>query len=305
MSQATAFILRAFRITLLNIRTNKEICLVSVVTIAIAFSILGVFLLIFVNLNSLLATWNQQVQLVVYLQDNISKKERDALDKLIRENPEVEAAEFTSKETAWSKFKGTFSGKTDIIESLEFNPLPASISLQFKPSPKRLEAIRQFAETFKAQKGVESLEYGEKWIERFEAFMVFLRMFLLAVGGLLSFGLILIISNTIKLSIYSRKEEIELMLLVGARPRFVKTPFLLEGIFQAALGALISLLVIKGIHLYMTVEFGGKMSFILRGMNVQFVSKSFILAFMAVSMLIGWLGSFISMNRFMDSEVRK
>ena len=134
---------------------------------------------------------------------------------------------------------------------MTFNPLPASYNIRFRDYPNRLERIRKFAKELAGYDGVESLEYGEKWIVRFEKFMIVLRVFLLAVGGLLSLGLVLIISNTIKLSIYSRRDEIELMLLIGSTHRFVKIPLILEGILQGIAGALMALGLIKLIHFYM------------------------------------------------------
>ena len=120
---------------------------------------------------------------------------------------------------------------------LGFNPLPASYRIRFKVSDDRSLHISEFAEKIRGKPGVESVEYGEKWIGRFEKFMIICRVFLLGVGALLSLGLTLIISNTIRLSIYSRQDEIELMLLIGATPRFVKIPFLLEGVLQGLSGS--------------------------------------------------------------------
>jgi len=305
VNQTLQFFLRAARSTFLNIRTNRETSLVSVATIAVAFSILGLFLLVLVNLSALLTTWNRQVQLIVYLQDNISKVERTRLENLIVENPDIESSTFVSRKMAWDKFKKTFSGKAEILQSLEFNPLPASFNLQFKNSLGRLESIRRFAAVLERQSGVESLEYGEKWISRFAAFMVFMRLFLLAVGGLLSLGLVLIVSNTIKLSIYSRKDEVELMYLIGARPRFIRVPFLMEGAIQGLVGALVAVTIVKCIHLYMKFQFEETVHSLLKGANIQFISFPLIMLMIFASVFIGWLGSLLAVNQFMISEVKK
>ena len=151
---------------------------------------------------------------------------------------------------------------------------------------------------------MESVEYGESWILKFETFLAFLRLFLLAVGGLLIMGLILIISNTIKLSIYSRKEEIQLMALLGARPNFIKWPFLMEGMLQALVGALLSLGVIKIVYLYMKVQFQESMASLFRGIYIQFIPDSFALYILFGSLFSGWLGSYISINRFLKSELK-
>lgn len=292
--------------TISNIKTNLQVFLISVATITVAFSILGLFLVIFVNLNSFLTTWSKQVQLIVYLKDDISQSHRQALEQLISSNPDVESKTFISRDTAWANFKNTFSTqKSDFIDDLKFNPLPSSYNLKFKASSDRYTKIRQFAELFEGREGVESLEYGEKWLKAFEKFMLFTRIFLLAVGGLLALGLILIISNTIKLSFYSRQDEIELMLLIGATPNYVRVPFMMEGMLQGLLGGIFALSLIKFLQLYIKIQFQGSLQSIARGMEFQFLSQPLILGLLASTLLIGWVGSFISIQQFLSPAYKK
>lgn len=295
--------IQAARTTASNIKSNSQVFWVSIFTIAVALSILGLFLIIFVNLNSFLATWSKQVQLIVYLDDHIPSKQLNLLKKLILKNPDVESVTYITREEAWKKFKNTFSRKSSFLSDLEFNPLPGSYNIKIKPSPDRLAKIRQFAGVLKDKNGVESVEYGEKWIGAFEKFMIFIRVFLLAVGGILSLGLIFIISNTIKLSFYSRKDETELMLLIGATHRFVRVPFLIEGVLQGLLGAMIGLTLIKSIQLYLKFQFQGSLESITRGMEFQFLSQPLILALLAASAFIGWVGSHLSINQFLESDI--
>ncbi|MBI4389388.1 MAG: ABC transporter permease [Nitrospinae bacterium] len=289
------------RTTLNNLKSNRQVSLVTIATIAIAFSILGLFLVVFVNLDTFLTTWSREVQLVVYLDDSVSSKERESLERAIAGNPDVESIAFVSRETAWENFKNTFSAKSEFLKSLEINPLPASFNVQFKQTRDRVEKIRQFAETLRKSPGVESLEYGEKWIGRFEKFMVFLKVFLLAIGGLLGLGLIFIISNTIKLSLYSRQDEIELMLMVGATHGYIKAPFLMEGVAQALIGALISVGVIKFVHIHMKLQFQDTLEAIARGGGFLFVSFSQVLFLLLASAAVGWAGSYLSINQFLNS----
>ena len=295
---------RSARIAFSNIKSNTDVCAVSVITIMVAFSILELFLLVFANLDSLVETWNSQVQLIVYLDDSVSKKDQANLESLIANNKNIESTAFVSKQQAWQDFKKTFSDKALILDSLGFNPLPASLRLQFSYSPDRLDSIQKFSQILESQGGVESVEYGKNWIIKFETFLAFLRLFLLAIGGLLSVGLILIISNTIKLSIYSRKEEIELMALLGARPKLIKWPFLLEGMLQALVGALLSLGIIKIIYLYMKIQFQDSMSSLFRGIYIHFIPDIFALLVLIGSLFSGWLGSYIAINRFLKSELK-
>ena len=289
------------KITFSNIKSNKQLFFASVGTITTALSILGLFLFVYINLNSVLSFWNEQVQLIVYLDDEISNGEKKQLEKLFSSDPGVASFDYISREKAWENFQAMFSEKSSFLKGMGFNPLPASYNLTVKSSPKRLETIQALAKKLNQQTGVESVEYGEEWINRFEAFMILMRVFLLALGGLLCLGAVLIISNTVKLSVLSRKNEIELMLLTGATPGFIRSPFFLEGIFHGMLGALVSLSLLKGLHLYLVSRFQGSIETFGRGMDFKFISPSFAVIIIISSILVGWLGSYFSLQQFLGT----
>jgi cell division transport system permease protein len=291
--------MRILKTTFINIKSNKQLFFASVGTITTALSILGLFLFVYINLNSVLSFWNDQVQLIVYLDDEISSDKKKQLEKKFSSNPEVDEFNFVSREKAWENFQSMFSEKSSFLKGMGFNPLPASYNLMIKPSPERLKNIQSLAKKLNQQDGVESVEYGEEWINRFEAFMILMRVFLLALGALLCLGSVLIISNTVKLSVLSRKSEIELMLLTGATPGFIKFPFFLEGVFHGLLGAIVSLSLIKGLHLYLVNRLQGSIETFGRGMDFQFISMPFIVIIVLSSILVGWLGSYLSLQQFL------
>ena len=293
--------MRILKTTFNNIKSNKQLFFASVGTITTALSILGLFLFVYINLNSILSFWNDQVQLIVYLDDEIPNGEKKRLEKLFSSSPGVDSFDFVSREKAWKNFQSMFSEKSSFLKGMGFNPLPASYNLMIKPSPERLKHIQSLAKKLNQQDVVESVEYGEEWIIRFETFMILMRIFLLALGALLCLGAILIISNTVKLSVLSRKNEIELMLLTGATPGFIKFPFFLEGIFHGVLGALVSLTLMKGLHLYSVSQFQGSIETFGRGMDFQFIPLSFIAIIMLASILVGWLGSYLSLQQYLGA----
>jgi cell division transport system permease protein len=293
--------MKILKTTLSNIKSNKQLFFASVGTITTALSILGLFLFVYINLNSVLSFWNDQVQLIVYLDDEISSGERKQLEKLFSSNSKVDSFDFVSRDKAWENFQSMFSEKASFLKSIGFNPLPASYNLKIKSSSERLKSIQSLAKKLNREDGVESVEYGEEWINRFEAFMVLMRVFLLALGILLCLGAVLIIANTVKLSVLSRKSEIELMLLMGATPGFIKIPFFLEGIFHGVLGALISLSLMKGIHLYLVSRFQGSIETFGRGMDFQFIPPPFVMVIIITSILMGWLGSYLSLQQFLGA----
>ncbi len=300
MNSAIQALLIGFRTTITNVRANVQAFLISVATIAISIGILGLFLIIFFNLNGFLASWNQQVQLIVYLQDYISPSQKSNLEDMFKANTRVQSTEEVTKDQAWQEFRLSQAEKSDLKFDLGFNPLPSSYRIRFNVSQDRLRHISEFAKKIQSVQGVESVEYGKSWISRFESFMVFCRVFLMATGALLSFGLILIISNTIRLSIYSRQDEIELMLLIGATSRFIKIPFLLEGMLQGLLGALLSLGLMRIIYYYLRDKFQTSIAFITRGMDFQFIPEPFLLILVGSSVLIGLVASYISTYQYMQ-----
>jgi cell division transport system permease protein len=300
VNSALQALLIGFQATIANVRANMQTFLISIVTIAISIGILGIFLIIFFNLNGFLASWNQQVQLIVYLNDDISPAQKNNLEALFKDSSRVQSTEEVTKDRAWKDFRLSQADKSGMEFDLGFNPLPASYKVRFKLSDNRLTHISEFAEKIQSETGVESVEYGKNWISRFEKFMVFCRVFLMATGALLSFGLILIISNTIRLSIYSRQDEIELMLLIGATPGFVKIPFLLEGMLQGLCGSIFSMGLMGVIYYYLKSEFQVSIESIARGMDFQFISQPFLLSLVGLSVLIGLVASYISTYQYMQ-----
>jgi cell division transport system permease protein len=300
MSSVSQELLIGFQATIANVRSNIQTFMISVITIAISICILGFFLIIFFNLDGFFSSWNQQVQLIVYLKDDIPQSNKKDLENLFKHNSRVQSIEEITKDRAWEEFRKKQEKKLGLELDFDFNPLPSSYRINFKLSDNRLLYISQFANLIQNEPGVESIEYGKNWISRFEKFMVFCRVFLMATGALLSFGLILIVANTIRLSIYSRQDEIELMLLIGATPRFVKIPFLLEGMLQGLSGSLLSLGLMLVVYYYLKNEFQTSLDYISSGMEFHFIPQPFLLSLVGLSMMIGFVASYVSTCQYMQ-----
>jgi len=283
--------------TLSNILKNKQTFLLSVATITISIFILGLFLILFFNLNGILLNLNNQVQLIAYLSDDITPSQKSNLQEYISNVPKVESVTEVSREQAWMEFQSTMPDNLKNLMKLDFNPLPASLKIRFAEIDGRFNHIQEFANKLKKQKGIESLEYGKDWIARFEKFMAFSRIFLFALGSLLCLGLTFIISNTIRLSIYSRQDEIELMLLIGATPRFVKIPFLLEGMLQGLMGSVLALFFIGGVQFYLKKEFQLSVDFIAR--DFEFIGEPILLSLVGLSIFVGLIASYISTFQYL------
>ena len=137
-----------------------------------------IFLILFFNLNGILLKLNNQVQLIAYLSEDITPSQKSNLQEYISKAPKVESVTEVTREQAWAEFQSTMSDNLKTLLELDFNPLPASFKIRFVEIDDRFNHIQEFANKLKRQKGIESLEYGEDWIARFEKFMAFSRIFL-------------------------------------------------------------------------------------------------------------------------------
>jgi cell division transport system permease protein len=117
--------------------------------------------------------------------------------------------------------------------------------------------------------------------------------------------MIFIVSNTIKISIYTRKDELDLMLLLGARNQFIKAPLVMEGILQGIVGVIISLVVVKLVHVYLDFQFHGTLSSVFRGIEFQYLTNNLVLSMFCAGIFVGTFGSLVSVNQFLGRRFRE
>lgn len=222
--------------------------LASVCTIAVAFLIVGIFLLLAQNLGVALAQWREQYQVTVFLDDGITADQLALLKKRIANERAVRAMNFLSKVEALQAFKRELKGRESLLEGLGENPIPASFQLRIRDEYQTPEALRQLAGFLTRLEGVEDVQYGQEWIGRMAAALKVIRLVGLSVGVALGLASLLIVSNTVRLAIYARAGEIEIMRLVGATKMTVRLPFLLEGLVQGGAGAGLAVCLLFGAY---------------------------------------------------------
>ncbi len=235
------------REALVNLRRSGWVGLASISTITISFLIIGIFLLLTLRLNAVVAEWKEGFQVVVFLEDGITREQLDLLRKRLERENAVKAVAYTSKEEALAKFRQEFRGNESLLEGLG-NPLPASFQLKIREEYQTPEALKQLTTFLGRLEGVEDVVYGQEWVEHLSMIVQVLKVLGVGIGGVLAVGSLLIVSNTIRLGVYARAEEIEIMRLVGASRAYIGTPFILEGFFQGLLGSTVALLFLFGAH---------------------------------------------------------
>jgi len=279
-----------------NIRKNWLIHIISVSTMVISFLIFGTFLLLFYNVNTWIHGWGDTLSMSVYLEDGIDGATREKVLSLIRHLPGAEIDRIITKKQALIDLKRALGKEANVLEGLPRNPLPASIEVVFRPLHGKKPEPGEIRKKIEAFSGVEEVQYSEEWLRRFEGLMRIFRLAGLIIGGLLGLGVLFIVTNTIKLTIYSRQEEIEIMKLVGATDWFVKTPFLIEGSIQGAMSGFFSILLLYSGYALLSAKKADILGFAL--LDFIFIPHPYILTIFLVSVGLGLLGSFIALGRF-------
>jgi len=284
------------RQALLNMRRNLTVHILSLGTIVACLLILGAFLLLFGNLNNWLRQWGSALSMSIYLKDGTSAYKRDKIDSFIRALPKARIRRFISKEEAMHDLKAALGEEAGFLERLAHNPLPASYEVIFENAGTDDIHPEEIKEQLLALDGVEDVQHSRQWLKRLEGFLQVVRLMGYIIGGLLCLCVVFIVTNTIKLTIYSRRDEIEILKLVGATDWFVKLPFLLEGMIQGILGGGVAIVSLFLIYL----AFSSKEIYLIGPAPLEFIFlpvEYMVLAF-SLSMVLGILGSFIAIGRF-------
>ena len=288
-----------FEDALVNIRRSGWGGVASIATMAVSFVIVGIFLIITGNLGALVAEWKEQFQVTVFLEDGISGEQLALVRKRIQSERAVKAVTYMSKAEALQQFKRELQGKESLLEGLGENPIPASLQLRVHEAYQTPEALRQLTSSLSRVEGVEDVMYGQEWVDRLSSVIRLLRLLGLSVGLALGLASLLIVSNTIRLAVYARSEEIEVMRLVGATRLHIRAPFLLEGMIQGLLGAGLALLLLFGAYratLWQLQVTPGQIF----GMGVgSFLDPQWALLMVVAGAGVGAFGSLISVGRFL------
>lgn len=279
-----------------NFKQNLLYNLITATTIAITFIIFVSFLLIVLNLSVFKKNWVDRLQIIFYFSETATSKNIEEAKAFIAGLEEVETATFVSSAEALRILRSSLKGQDGILEGLTKNPLPPSLDIKLKREHLTVEGVEQFIQKIETNEYCDDIEYGQKWLDRFITLFDILKIIGFSFGGLLFLFTLFIISNTIKLMIYGRCDEIEIMRLVGATNRFIKLPFCIEGIMQGVLGSALSLLFI-----YLTVNLLmntliASLQFYLGSGNFIFLDVTITAYVLLLGAVLGLAGSLLSLN---------
>ncbi len=231
---------------LVSLRRSGRSAAISIATIAIAFLALGGFVLAAANLQSLVERWASSAELSVYLRDDVPEASRQALVDELTAHAAVAGVEFVSKDVALERFRRDFPELADVAASAD-NPFPPSIEVRLHTDPASSGAADVMATELTAREGVVDVRYDREWLARLMAIIASIRLAGVTAAAVLVLGAAFTVAAVVRLSLQARREEIDIMQLVGAPFAFIRGPSVAEGTILGGIGALFSLVLLWAI----------------------------------------------------------
>lgn len=220
--------------------------ILSVLTIAAALLVLGGFLLAAVNLDRAVSRWSAAAEFSIYLADDISSEQRVALNTLLENHPAVASRQYVSKADAAARFRRDFPDLAAGLNDLTQNPLPASIELRLDPAKAEGAAIEAFARQVSHAGGVADVRFDRRWLERLGRIATGVRWAGWILGAVLLAAAVLTVATVVRLALHARRDEVDIMHLMGAPLGLLRGPLVFEGVFQGGAGALVALAALYG-----------------------------------------------------------
>ena len=287
------YIAEAFR----GLRANSLVNLLAVGTISMAMLIVGFFLIVFFNVQSAVNVVGDRLEMSVYLRDGLTDHEKDFLQARLRSEPGVKKAAYLSKDEALSLFKKEIKGQEALVQGLGENPLPDSFELNIDRSYADTDQLEFMAKKFSGYPGVEDVSYGKQAAEMISGLYKLLTYGGTALAVLLGISVVFIISNSVRLALYSRGQEIELMQWIGATKGFIQGPFLIEGMMLAMLGSALAVGILAALYYVLPPEVVLLLS---RANGLDFLPPPVVLYMILGSGLLGLTGALVSVSRFLE-----
>jgi cell division transport system permease protein len=280
-----------------NLRQNWLISSITIGIISICLFLVGGYLLMTHNLQGVFETWKTQVRVTIYLRDGFPEEDILILQDRLSSLSEVHSVTYTSKNKALEEFGVMLGGDRFLIEGLDRNPLPASLQITPGDPYRNLDGVNTILAAIGDDPLVQDIQYGQDWLDKLDRLFNVLYLGAIILGLTLSLAAVFIISNTIKITVMARRDELEIMRLVGATESFIRLPFLVEGVIQGMAGAVLSLGLLGSVHTLLASRSDQPLLRMLNIESLAFLPFSAIGAILLGGMVLGGLGSLASVGK--------
>jgi len=273
---------------------GRQSGLLSTATIAVALFVLGAFLMVTANLERMAAEWNRAAELSVYLDDRATPADQGDIERLLAPGDVVASFEFVSKDDALKRFKQMFVDLSTTIDTVDNNPLPASYEVRLKPAPGAGSGVSSLVDKLRESAGVSDVRYDRAWLDRLLTAVNVVRVIGLALGIVLTIAAALTVANVVRLALYARRDELDIMQLVGAPDVYVRGPFVIEGVLQGGLGAVAALAALAALFLAINGRYLSPLAATFGIPAIRFLSPELGLMVVLGGMLVGCVGGVVA-----------
>ena len=263
-------------------------------TIALALFVLGGFLLVTANLEQLGAQWSNAAEMSVYLKDDVMPAQRTAIEQVIASRQAVATREYVSKADALARFRRTFADLAATVDDLGDNPLPASYELRLNGGAGTRGAMDDLGMALRQMPGVADVRYDRQWLDRLLGAIIIVRAVGLLLGLVLTLAAALTVANVVRLALYARRDEIDIMQLVGAPQAYIRGPFVMEGVLQGGVGALLALVVLGGGFLAVRARYLTPLASAINLASIRFLPVELCILLVLGGMLVGRVGGLVA-----------
>ncbi|ASD65229.1 cell division protein FtsX [Bdellovibrio bacteriovorus] len=277
----------------------------TLVVVTACFVVMGAALLVSQNFRNILTLWGEDVQMTVYLSQDLSEKGRQDIESKIKENENVAGVKFVTQEQALGDFRSQMASYApDISQDEELLRLiPASLLVQLKSDVAAAEqttVLQSMAGKLRQLEGVDEVSYGQDWVEKYAALVNAIELTLRALCLVILAASLFVMSNAIRASVQARKDEIVVLEMIGATPSMIRKPFLVEGAVLGVVSSVLSLGLCFAVYIGIKNLLITKLSFLQLGEHIQFMGPVLLVVFVIAGTGLGALGSYLCVRRMND-----
>lgn len=288
------------RETASNLGRNVTITLASIMTVAVSLALVGASLMLRSGVENATRRWQGGIEFVIFMQPNPTQEQIDAVRTDLEQSPEVSKIEFVNKTEAYEEFKVLFADSPELVDSVDPETLPPSFRVE--PVNKEVDAVEALGKTYGTMSGVKQVVFASKTIRLIQQLSSRLTVGIFVIAAFLLGAAGLLILNTIRMAMFARRREIEVMKLVGATNWFIRVPFMLEGLVQGLVGAFLAIGALAAFKPFFQKWLPSSKDIpLVSGFQVSSGEMFFIFGTLGVvGILIGAIGAGIAVSRFLD-----
>jgi cell division transport system permease protein len=270
-----------------------------------SFTVISGVLLLGQNLQRVLTLWGESLQMTVYLSENTSKESAQQIETSLKNNDKLDKVQFVSNEAALSQFQEQMASYApDLLgdsELLKVIPSSFQFSLSSKVAPQdQLTTMQEVATSLKLQSGVDDVSYGQDWVKSYTQVAAAINWAGIVFGLVIIGSAIFVISNCIRSAVHQRREEIEVLELIGATANYIRKPFLREGLLLCGLSSVCGILIALALFEVSQNSLKTQLSFLQLAQHIQFLRVDTIFALVVGALLLGWIATIVCLRSLND-----